>query len=489
MVDAERLKKLKEIEELGVAPYAYKFNRTHSSDDVKRDFKKLEGKRVSIAGRIMAVRGHGKLAFADLRDQEGNLQIMFAYDALGKSAWELFKLLEAGDLVGISGTAFKTKAGEVSVRASKLELLSKALLNLPSQWYGLKDVEIRYRQRYLDLIINPDVRKTFVMRSKIISAVREFLNSRGFMEVETPLLQPIYGGAFAEPFVTHHNALNIDLYLSIAPELYLKRLTVGGFERVYEITRKFRNEGIDKTHNPESTTVEWYQAYADYEDGMQLTEDLFRFITKKLFGKLQFEYKGHKIDLSKKWRKVILRDLILSELKIDIDKLKSDDEARKIAREKGVEKIDQVTKATLGDDLLKLVREKLIQPTFVIDYPIELVPLAKPKRGNPARAEIFQPFIAGMEMARAYSELNDPRIQRANFEEQVAAREAGNKEAQPMDEDFVRALDVGLPPTCGVGIGIDRLVMLFTNKDGIKDVILFPTLRPENVMPMKKAKT
>jgi len=391
-----------------------------------------------------------------------------------------------GDFIGVEGSVFRTKTKEITVDVRKYEILSKSILPLPEKFHGLKDVEIRYRKRYLDLITNPDVKEVFVKRAKILEAMREFMSDNKFIEVETPLLQAVYGGAAAKPFKTHCDAFNSDVYLSIAPELYLKKALVGGFDRVYEITKKFRNEGVDRSHNPEHMTIEWYQAYADYNDGMDLFEGLIKFIAKKLLGKLTFEYQGTTIDL-KKWDRLTIAEAIKKYLKEDISKIKTDSDAKTVAKKHGIEP-DIVTKGNVADELMKLFREKLIQPTFLIDYPIELSPLAKPKRGDPTKAEVFQPFIGGLELARAYSELNDPQLQEEHFNEQEKEREKGNQEAMPTDKDFVNALEYGMPPACGVGIGIERVVMLFTDSTSIRDVIMFPFMKPEGVVREIKGK-
>ncbi len=479
----ERLRKIEELKKLGVNPYSYSYAKEQNVKGLQERYKKLKaGERtktkVKVAGRVMVIRDMGKLIFADLRDESEKIQLQLQEDIVGKKQIKFFKkFIDAGDFIGVEGKIIKTKRGELTILVSKLELLTKSLLPLPEKWHGLVDKEERYRKRYLDLIMNPEVKEVFMIRGKILEAIREFMDKNNFVEIETPLLQPVYGGATAKPFKTHCDAYNSDLYLSIAPELYLKKALVGGFSRVYEITKKFRNEGVDRQHNPEHMTIEWYQGYADYNDGMKMFEELIKYIAKKLFGKLVFEYQGEKIDL-RKWKKISLIQAIKKYLGVDVEKVKTDEEARKIAKKQGINH-EGITRANLPDELMKLFRGKLIQPTFLIDYPIELAPLAKPKRGDPSKAEIFQPFIGGLELARAYSELNDPFLQKKHFEEQEEERKRGNKEAMPTDRDFVEALKYGMPPACGVGIGIERLVMLFTNQSSIRDVILFPFMKPQ----------
>ncbi len=479
----EREKKISELREKKIEPYAYRFDKKQNSSELKEKFGKIKpGERTKnkarVAGRIITIRDLGKLIFATLRDESGEIQILFQKPSTPDKEISFFKrYIDSGDFVGAEGNLMRSKRGELSILVKKVSLLTKSILPLPEKWHGLKDKEERYRKRYLDLIMNPDVKEVFVLRAKIIEAIREFMKLNKFMEVETPLLQSVYGGASAKPFETQCDAFNSKVYLSIAPELYLKKALVGGFDRVYEITKKFRNEGVDRQHNPEHMTVEWYQGYADYEDGMKMFEELIKFICKRLFGKLQFEYQGNKIDLSK-WKKISLREVIKKNLGEDIDKIKSDEQARKIAEKHGINP-DGITQINLPDELMKLFREKFIQPTFLVDYPIELAPLAKPKKGDSTKAEIFQPFIGGMELARAYSELSDPELQDEHFKEQEEERKRGNKEAMPVDKDFVEALKYGMPPACGVGIGIERVVMLFANQSSIRDVILFPFMKPQ----------
>jgi len=471
----ERKRKIEELRANGINPYPHKFDK---KNEIAECLKSKIGTKVKTAGRLMAKRGLGKIIFANLEDDSGKIQIVLKEGETPNKTINIFKkYIDSGDIIGIEGKIFKTKTKHLSILIEDIEILTKAILPLPEKWQGLKDKEERYRKRYLDLIMNKDVKEIFEIRAKILEIMREFMKKNNFMEVETPLLQTIYGGALAKPFKTHCDAYNSDLYLSIAPELFLKKALVGGFDRVYEITKKFRNEGADRQHNPEHMTIEWYQAYADYNNGMELFEDLVKLIAKKIFGKLTFEYQGKKINLAK-WRKIPLLEAIKEYLGEDISKVKTDKEAKKIAEK---HKIDPkgITKINLADELMKLFREKLIQPTFLIDYPIELAPLAKPKRGDPTKAEIFQPFIGGMELGRAYSELNDPRLQEEHFKEQEEDRKKGNIEAMETDKDFVTALEYGMPPACGVGIGIERLIMLLTNQSSIRDVILFPFMKPE----------
>jgi lysyl-tRNA synthetase class 2 len=471
----ERLRKIKELRDSGIEPYGYSFEKKQS---VKECAESKINSKVKTAGRLMTKRDLGRITFANLRDESGDVQIVLQDGETNSKLMEFFKrYVDSGDIVGVEGKIIKTKTGQISILIKSAELLSKSIKPLPEKFHGLKDEEEKYRKRYLDLLINPEVKKIFTIRNKLMNAMREFMEKNNFVEIETPLLQSIYGGAAATPFKTHCNAFNSDVYLSIAPELYLKKALVGGFDRVYEITKKFRNEGVDKFHNPEHMTIEWYQGYADYNDGMKMVEEFMKHIVKKIYGKYTFEYQGNKIDVSK-WETLTLGEAIKKYLKEDINKIKTDADAKKIAKKQGIEEIG-ITKANIADELMKLFREKLIQPTFLIDYPIELVPLAKPKRGDKTKAEIFQPFMGGMELARAYSELNDPTLQAEHFNEQEKEREKGNKEAMPTDQDFVNALEQGMPPACGVGFGIERLVMLLTDSTSIRDVLTFPFMKPE----------
>ncbi|MFA0758770.1 MAG: hypothetical protein KEFWMYNX_001987 [Candidatus Fervidibacter sp.] len=478
----DRLAKLQRWRERGIDPFAVtRFDRTHQVAEIKAQFEALQGQTVRIAGRLLALRTHGKLTFADLLDGSGKIQLMARINTMGQEAYERFGDLDVGDLIGVEGTVLKTRTGETTVEVKQFWLLAKALRPIPEKWHGLKDVEVRYRQRYLDLIANPSVREIFVQRALLLRAIRQFLDERGFLEVETPILQPVYGGALARPFITHHNALDMDLYLRIAPELYLKRLLVGGFERVYEIGRNFRNEGIDARHNPEFTMLEAYQAYADYRDIMRLVEELIAFVAQSVLGTTTITYQGHTIDLTPPWRRLSLMDALKEVTGVDFLAFRNDDErARAIGRQLGlsIEPTDHWGRV-LDEALKKKVVPTLIQPTFLLDYPVEISPLAKRKPDDSTMTERFQGFIGGLEVANAFSELNDPLDQRERFEMQQRLRERGDVEAHPLDWDFVTALEYGMPPTGGLGIGIDRLMMLFTNSPSIREVILFPLLRPE----------
>jgi len=479
---ADRLAKLQRWREQGLDPFqATKFDRTHLAAEIVAQFDTLQGQTVRVAGRLIAFREHGKLTFADLLDGSGRIQLMVRINLVGEEAYRLFGELDTGDIIGAEGVVTKTRTGEVTVEVRRFWILAKALQPLPEKWHGLKDVEVRYRQRYLDLIANPEVREIFVKRSKIIQAIRRFLDERGFLEVETPILQPVYGGALARPFITHHNALGMELYLRIAPELYLKRLIVGGLERVYEIGRNFRNEGVDARHNPEFTMLEVYQAYADYHDIMRLTEELIAFVAQTALGTLVITFQGHTIDLTPPWRRLSLMDALKEATGIDFLAFKGDDEkAQEVGRQLGlsVEPTDHWGRV-LDEALKKKVVPNLIQPTFLVDYPVEISPLAKRKPVDQAMTERFQGFVGGLEIANAFSELNDPLDQRERFKMQQRLRERGDVEAHPLDWEFVTALEYGMPPTGGVGIGIDRLTMLLTNSPSIREVILFPLLRPE----------
>jgi lysyl-tRNA synthetase class 2 len=482
----ERVRKLNELRKIGVNPYAHKFEKKQSFAEIQEKYLKLSSDErtkdiVKTAGRVITIRDMGNLAFVTLNDESGKIQLVLQKGETPEKIMSFFSsYIDSGDIIGFEGTVFKTRRGEVSILAKNIEMLTKSVLPLPEKWHGIVDEEERFRKRYLDMAVTPEVRKVFETRAKIIEVLRDFMKKHKFVEVETPLLQGCYGGACAKPFMTHCEAYNSALYLSIAPELYLKKALVGGFERVYEITKKFRNEGVDRMHNPEHMTIEWYQSYADYNDGMKLFEDLMRELAINIFGKTEFEYQGHKINLAK-WERLPLLEAIKKYLKIDVSKVKDDKEAKEIARKQGIEKVDEVTKLNLPDELMKIFRDKIIQPTFLIDYPIEMCPLAKPSQKEPTKAEIFQPIIAGMELARAYSELNDPHLQEKSFLEQESERKKGNKEAMPVDMDFVTALSHGMPPACGVGIGIERLIMLFANQNTIRNVIMFPFMKPEQI--------
>jgi len=477
-----RRDKLDELQKAGRDPFAVtKFARTAWSADIKSDFENLDGKTVAVAGRVMAKRGMGKAIFADLADGRGRIQIYVRLDSVGDDAFALFRKVDIGDIVGASGYVFRTKMGEVSVHCQSLELLSKSLRPLPEKFHGLTDTETRYRQRYLDLIMNPEVRRTFEARSAFISFVRRYLDGRGYMEVETPVLNTISGGATARPFITHHNTLDMDMYLRIATELNLKRLIVGGIERVYEIGRIFRNEGMDTRHNPEFTTIELYEAYTDFHGMMDIAEGLLAGAAKELNGSYEVGWMGEKIDLTPGWRRMTMIEAVREYVGIDFDAVSGDAQAVAAAKEKGVELADTADK-TWGNALYacfdQRVEEKLIQPTFITMYPVEVSTLTKRSPKDPRLTERFELFVCRSEIANAYSELNDPIDQRARFVKQMELRGRGDDEAEMLDEDFLTALEYGMPPTGGMGMGIDRAVMLLTGSDSIRDVILFPTMKP-----------
>ena len=474
-----RYDKLHELQENGKDPFVItKYDVTNHSTDVKEHFEEMEGKEVSLAGRMMFKRVMGKASFCNIQDLKGNIQSYVARDSIGEDAYKDFKKMDIGDIVGLKGQVFKTKTGEISIHASSVTLLSKSLQILPEKFHGLTNTDIRYRQRYVDLIMNPEVKDTFIKRSKIISAVREYLAGQGFMEVETPMLVSNAGGAAARPFETHFNALDEDLKLRISLELYLKRLIVGGMERVYEIGRVFRNEGLDTRHNPEFTLMELYQAYTDYHGMMDLTENLYRYVAKEVTGSEMLTYGEHTMDLSKPFERITMVDAVKKYAGVDFNEVKDTAEAKKLADEHHIEYEERHEKG----DILNLffeeyVEEHLIQPTFVMDHPIEISPLTKKKPENPDYVERFEFFMNGWEMANAYSELNDPIDQRARFAAQEEAFAAGDEEANHTDEDFLNALSIGMPPTGGIGFGIDRMVMMMTNSPAIRDVLLFPTMK------------
>ncbi len=477
----ERLEKLERLEELSVDPYPYGFERTHRLAQVHAQGEALIAaeQRVKVAGRIMAKRPHGKLTFAHIEDQDSRLQLFVRKDVLGEDPYAAFKLFDVGDIVGAEGTVVLTKTGELSVMAESVTLLTKSLRPLPEKWHGLQDKELRYRQRYLDLIMSSDVRATFTRRTDVIQTLREVLLAEEFLEVETPVLQPLYGGATARPFTTHHNALDMTLYLRIADELYLKRLVAGGFERVFEFGKDFRNEGIDRTHNPEFTMLECYAAYWDYEDVMGLVQRMFARLAEKFTEDGKLTYGDHVIDFNDGFRRVTFFELLQEHTGVDFQGL-AREEVASHAKQLGVEVEDSMGLAKLLDEIFsEKVEPTLIQPTFVCDHPKELSPLAKQHRSHPHLVERFEPFIAGFEVGNAFSELNDPRDQRARFEDQVRLAEAGDDEAQLMDVDYLRALEYGMPPTGGLGVGIDRVAMLFTNSHSIRDVLFFPQMRAE----------
>jgi lysyl-tRNA synthetase, class II len=498
----DRLAKLQELRRRGIEPFGYRYAVTHGTAAARMAFEAAEragsldeggaGESVRLGGRLLSIRSHGKTVFADCGDRDGRVQLYFRANDLG-DAFAILELLDIGDWIGVEGPLFRTRAGEVTVRVAAFELLAKSVRPLPfgkeemdaetggrRVYGGFSDIEQRYRQRYADLAVNQEVRNVFLKRTRVVSRLRRFLDDRGYVEVETPVLQPLYGGASARPFTTHHNALDMRLYLRIADELYLKRLIVGGLERVYEIGKDFRNEGIDRTHNPEFTMLEFYEAFADYEDMMSLVEQLIADVVADLTdGLTSVEFEGQHLDFSAPFRRLTFLDALRQHGSLDVASMTDEDLALEAARH-GVEDADTLTRPKLLDELFKeLVEQHLVQPVFITDYPRELSPLAKPKRGDPQLVERFELMVAGREIANAFSELNDPFDQRERFEAQVRLRESGDEEAQHLDEDYLRALEYGMPPTGGVGIGVDRLVMLLTNQSSIRDVVLFPTMRPE----------
>ena len=476
-----RRDKLENLKSAGKNPFEkVKYNRTAFSQDIKDDYDNYAEKTVGIAGRLISKRVMGKASFAVILDGKGTIQSYLSINDLGDD-YLAFKEYDIGDIIGITGKVFTTRTGEISIHAESIELLSKSLLPLPEKFHGLKDEDTRYRQREIDLIANPEVKKTFVARSKILTAIRSYLDGVGYLEVDTPVLQPLEIGAAARPFKTHHNALDIDMYLRIETELYLKRLIVGGFDRVYEVGRIFRNEGMDRSHNPEFTTVEMYQAYSDYIDMMNLIEDMYRTITEKVCGTTLITYQGVEIDMGKKWERLTMVEAVKKYAGVDYDTWATDADARAVAKAKGVE-VDEGENATKGHVLIaffdKYVEENLIQPTIIYDYPVENSPLAKRKPSNPAFTERFEYFIYAREMGNAFSELNDPIDQKERFVKQVEEKRARGGNDAKIDEDFITALEYGLPPTGGLGFGVDRLVMLLTDSASIRDVILFPTMKP-----------
>ena len=478
-----RLAKLKELQEMDKDPYKItKYNRTHTSKDIRDNYESLENQTVSVAGRIMAKRIMGKASFCHIQDSTGKLQSYVSTNDLGDESYKAFKTYDIGDIIGITGFVFKTKTGEISIHAKEIVLLTKSLRPLPEKFHGLKDIDLRYRQRYVDLIMNPEVKETFVLRSKIIKEVKAYLDNKGYLEVDTPILNTIPGGAAARPFITHHNTLDMDMYLRIANELYLKRLIVGGFDKVYEMGRMFRNEGMDIKHNPEFTNIELYSAYEDYNDMMDLTEDLFRTVANKVLGKSVIDYQGVTIDMEKPWTRMSMIESIKNVTGVDFNNIVTDEEAIEIAKEKEVE-IEESKKTRgyiINAFFEEFVEDTLIQPTFIYDYPIEVSHLTKKKKDDERLTERFEVFIGGREYGNAYSELNDPIDQYQRFAEQIKQREAGDEEANMLDEDFITSLEYGMPPTGGLGIGIDRMIMLFTNSASIRDVLLFPTMKPLN---------
>ncbi len=480
-IRALRVEKMTELRRAGIRPYPYRFGVTYKVEEIIRREKELgeAATTVALAGRVMALREHGKTAFGHLEDRTGRIQFYVRLDAVGETEFGNFKLVEVGDILGINGTVFRTKTNELTVRVGRFEVLAKAIRPLPEKWHGLQDKEIRYRQRYVDLIVNPEVREAFIKRSKLIEVMRQFLIARGYLEVETPILQPVYGGAAARPFVTHHNALDMTLYLRIADELYLKRLLVGGFEKVFEFSKDFRNEGLDRTHNPEFTMMECYSAYEDYTDFMNMVEEMMRAIAGELApgGKLTFQ--GHELDFNHPWKRVRFFDALERATGRDFRAMKEED----ILDAASKLRIDlaKVTTPAKGLDLVfgEAVEPTLVEPTFVYDYPKALSPLAKDHRSIEGLVERFEPFIAGFEVGNAFSELNDPLEQRARFEEQAVMRSRGDEEAHVVDEDYLRALEYGMPPAAGLGLGVDRLAMIFADTRSIRDVLFFPQMRPE----------
>ena len=478
-----RKDKLKELQEQGKNPYEItKYNRTNSAGEIKANYEKFEQKDVSVAGRIIAKRIMGKASFCTILDSDEKIQSYVSINDLGEEAYKEFKTWDIGDIIGITGFVFKTRTEEISVHAKEVTLLSKSLRPLPEKFHGLKDVDLRYRQRYVDLIMNPEVKETFIKRSQIISEIRNLLDGKGYLEVETPVLNTISGGATARPFVTHHNTLNIPMYLRIATELNLKRLIVGGYDKVYEMGRIFRNEGMDIRHNPEFTTIELYEAYANYHDMMDITEEIFQRCSQKVCGTTKITYQGTEIELGGKWKRISMIDSIKEVTGIDFNTINTDEEAVALAKERKIE--IPAGKETRGNIISlffdEYVEQTLIQPTFIYDYPIEISPLAKKCKNDSRLTERFEAFIGGREYGNAFSELNDPIDQYERFKEEIKARENGDDEAGMMDEDYINALEYGMPPTGGLGIGIDRLVMLLTDSVSIRDVLLFPTMKPLN---------
>ena len=484
--EQERLRreKLAELKSEGKDPFdVYKVDRTHTSEQVKSNFEELEGKEVTIAGRIMSKRGQGKVVFSDVHDRDGKIQLFIKIDEVGEEQLKSYKTFDLGDMVEATGEVFKTRTEEISIKVKNFQLICKSLKPLPEKWHGLKDPDLRYRQREVDLITNPEVKDTFIKRSQIIRGIREFLDNRGFLEVETPILSPIAGGAAARPFITHHNTLDIDMYLRIATELYLKRLIVGGFEKVYDMGKNFRNEGMSVRHNPEFTMIELYEAYSDYNDMMEIMENLAAYVCEKVNGTTKVMYQGTEIDFKPPWRRITMVDAVKEYAGIDFNAIASDEEAQAIAKEKHLEFPKPLNTVTKGEVLNALYEEfaeqHMIQPTFVMDYPVEISPLTKKKRGNEMFTERFEGFVFGREICNAYSELNDPIVQRERFEQQAKERELGDDEAYMIDEEFMSALETGMPPTGGLGFGVDRLIMFLTDAPSIRDVLLFPTMKPQ----------
>ena len=475
-----RRDKLAKLQEMGRNPFDQsRYDRTSNSMEIKNDFENFEGKVVKIAGRIMSKRIQGKAGFIDLQDQEGRIQCYVRLDRIGEEEYSIFSTYDIGDIIGLEGEVFKTKKEEISVKANNVVLLTKSLQILPEKYHGLKDQDLRYRQRYVDLIVNPEVKNAFLIRTKALKALRSFLDERGFLEVETPILNTIAGGANARPFITHHNTLDIPMYLRIANELYLKRLIVGGFDKVYEMGRMFRNEGMSVKHNPEYTAMELYQAYADYTDMMDITENLISHMAEVATGSMVVNYQGTEIDFTPPWKRMTMEECVKQYAGVDFSTINTDEEALAIAKEKGIEITPGMRRGEVINAFFEEFGEdKLIQPTFITHHPVEISPLAKRSVDDPRRTDRFEAFANGWELGNAFSELNDPIDQKGRFMDQLRKKELGDDEACDMDEDFINALEVGLPPTGGLGIGIDRTIMLLTNSTTIRDVLLFPTMKP-----------
>ena len=478
-----RRDKLAELQEQGKNPFEItKFNRTNTAGEIKANYENFEQKDVTVAGRIIAKRIMGKASFCTIQDSDEKIQSYVSINDLGEESYKAFKTFDIGDIIGITGFVFKTRTEEISVHAKEVTLLTKSLRPLPEKFHGLKDMDLRYRQRYVDLIMNPEVKETFILRSKILKEIRKFMDEHGYMEVETPMLTTVATGDAARPFITHHNTLDLQMYLRIAPELNLKRLIVGGFDKVFEIGKNFRNEGMDIKHNPEFTNMEFYSAYEDYNDMMNIAEQLISTVAQNVLGTTNITYQGQEINLAPGWKKITMIDAIKEVTGIDFNTINTDEEAQALAKEKGVEyeEIKNTRGHIINEFFETFVEETLIQPTFIMDYPVEVSPLTKRKKEDPRLVERFELFIGGREYGNAYSELNDPIDQYERFLKQVEAKEKGDEEAGGMDEDFVNALEIGLPPTGGMGIGLDRLIMLLTDSASIRDVLFFPTMKPIN---------
>ena len=478
-----RRDKLAELQAQGKNPFEItKFNRTNTAGEIKANYEKFEQKDVAVAGRIIAKRIMGKASFCTIQDSDEKIQSYVSINDLGEESYKAFKTYDIGDIIGITGFVFKTRTEEISVHAKEVTLLSKSLRPLPEKFHGLKDMDLRYRQRYVDLIMNPEVKETFILRSKILKEIRKFMDEHGYMEVETPMLTTVATGDAARPFITHHNTLDLQMYLRIAPELNLKRLIVGGFDKVFEIGKNFRNEGMDIKHNPEFTNMEFYSAYEDYNDMMNIAEQLISTVAQNTLGTTNITYQGQEINLAPGWKKITMIDAIKEVTGVDFNTINTDEEAQALAKEKGVEyeEIKNTRGHIINEFFETFVEETLIQPTFIMDYPVEVSPLTKRKKEDPRLVERFELFIGGREYGNAYSELNDPIDQYERFLKQVEAKEKGDEEAGGMDEDFVNALEIGLPPTGGMGIGLDRLIMLLTDSASIRDVLFFPTMKPLN---------